>query len=57
MDIISMPKRTLVEVVEYAIIVEKMLPMKQKKLVKHRQNDSNSVEFNDSNHEDEHHEK
>jgi len=52
-----MPKRTLVEVVEFAIIIEEKLPMKWKNMARNHQNVSHSDEFDDFDNENEHHEK
>jgi hypothetical protein len=53
----TMPKRTLVEVVEFAIIIEEKLPMKWKNMARKHQNVSHSDEFDDFDNENEHHEK
>jgi hypothetical protein len=43
----SMHRRTLIEVVESAIIVEEELPTRRKNMVKYCQNDADSDEFDD----------
>ncbi len=48
-----MPKRTLVEVVEFAIIIEEKLPMKWKNMARKHQNVSHSDEFDDFDNENE----
>jgi len=60
MVIINMPKRTLAEIVEFAIIIEEKLPMKWKNMARYHQNvfDSyDSNEYDDFDDEDEHHER
>jgi len=60
MVIINMPKRTLTELVEFAIIIKEKLPMKWKNMARYHQNvfDSyDSDEYDDFDNEDEHHEK
>jgi hypothetical protein len=52
-----MPKITLAEVVEFAIIIEGELPIRWKNMARYCQNDSNNDEFDDFDNEDEHHEK
>jgi hypothetical protein len=42
-----MHRRTLVKVVESAIIVEEELPTREKNMAKYHQNDFNSDEFDD----------
>ncbi len=42
-----MCRRTLVEVTEFAIIIENKLPMRRKNMAKYRQNDFDSDESDD----------
>jgi hypothetical protein len=56
MTIVNMPKRTLVEVAKFAILIEKKLHVKQKNMPKYCPNNSNSDESED-NDEDEHYKK
>jgi hypothetical protein len=57
MATISMQKNTIVEVVEFVIIVEDKIPMKWKNMARYHQNVFDNDELDDSNDEDEHHEK
>jgi hypothetical protein len=57
MAIINMFLKTSTKVVEFVIIIEEELPMRQKNMVKYHHNDFDSNEFDDSNDENEHHEK
>ncbi len=49
MVIINMPRKIVVKVVEYAIIVEEELPMRWKNMAKYCQNVSDNDESDDSN--------